>query len=77
MTGIEHAVRKALCKLLLDEHLTTARRLEALKLANEWAKLRPGQPPVTCLGRSPYPPCKRPVSGAPPVSGSRPPSRGL
>ena len=46
MTGIERGVRKALCKLLLDEHLNTAQRLEALKLATEWAKLQPGKPPV-------------------------------
>ena len=50
MTGIERGVRKALCKLLLDEHLNTAQRLEALKLATEWAKLQPGKPPVAGMG---------------------------
>lgn len=47
MTGFDRAVRKALCKLLLDNHVSTAQRLEALKLANDWVRLRPGQPPIT------------------------------
>jgi len=49
MTGIDRAVRKALCKLLLDQRISTAQRLDTLKLANEWARLRPGRPPVTSM----------------------------
>lgn len=47
MTGLDRAVRKALCMLLLDNRINVAQRLDALRLTNEWVRLRPGQPPVT------------------------------